>query len=235
MDEILEKLKQGVRRFRAEVYPKHADVFAQAASEPQRPHTLFIACADSRVNPNAITTSGPGEVFVTRNIGNMVPAYGEMLGGVSAVIEFAVSSLGVRHAVVCGHTECGAMKALLAPESVADMPTVTSWLKNAQTALVVAETLVDPVSGSGAGAAPKSLLELVTEQNVLLQLQHLKTHPSVARAIALGELTLSGWIYNIGTGEVSVAEEGGSTFVPVEAVSRGERPAVVLEPAPVLD
>jgi carbonic anhydrase len=218
MDEVLERLKEGVRRFRAEVYPEQAELLAHAASEPQRPHTLFIACADSRVDPIAITTSGPGEVFVLRNIGNMIPAYGEMLGGVSAVIEFAVSALGVRHAVVCGHTGCGAMKALLEPESVARMPTVASWLKNAHAALTVAETMAAHQHTGSEGTEPRAILDLLTEQNVLLQMQHLKSHPSVARAMALDELTVSGWIYNIGTGEVSIARDGERTFVPVEPV-----------------
>jgi carbonic anhydrase len=223
MDEVLEQLKEGVRRFQADVYPQQAQVFAQAASEPQRPHTLFIACADSRVDPNAITSSGPGEVFVMRNIGNMVPAYGEMLGGVSAVVEFAVSSLGVRHIVICGHTDCGAMKALLAPETVAGMPTVTSWLKNAHAALSVAETLHarDSLLESGIDQAPaRSLIDVLMEQNVLLQMQHLKTHPSVARAIAVEELTVSGWIYNIGTGEVDIAADGERGFTPIGPMSR---------------
>src|SRR5579875_2464780 len=141
MDDILEQLKDGVRKFRTEVYPERAEMFAHAASEPQKPHTLFITCADSRIDPNEITSSGTGEVFVTRNIGNMVPAYGEMLGGVSAVVEFAVSMLRVQHVVVCGHSDCGAMKALLQPESVAGLPTLTNWLTNAHAALSVAERL----------------------------------------------------------------------------------------------
>lgn len=211
MDAILEQLKDGVRRFRTEVYPQQAEMFAQAARQPQRPHTLFIACADSRVDPNAITSSGPGEVFVMRNIGNMVPAYGEMLGGVSAVVEFAVSSLKVGHVVICGHTHCGAMQALLSPESVAGMPTVQSWLKNAHAALNVAESLHER------SKADRNIADVLTEQNVLLQIQHLKTHPSVAGAMAMGELTVSGWIYNIGTGEVRIAEDGSHTFTPVDA------------------
>ena len=212
MDEVLEQLKDGVRRFQAEVYPQQADMFAQAASEKQAPHTLFITCADSRVDPNLITSSGTGEVFVTRNIGNMVPAYGEMLGGVSAVVEFAVGVLEVRHIVICGHTHCGAMQALLAPGTVANMPTVKSWLRNAHAALGVAEALDQRIVESG---GEHDLLEVLTEQNVLLQMQHLKTHPSVAGAMALGELSISGWIYNIGTGDVSVVEDGKQTFAPV--------------------
>jgi len=212
LDEVLEQLKDGVRRFQAEVYPQQADMFAQAASEKQAPHTLFITCADSRVDPNLITSSGTGEVFVTRNIGNMVPAYGEMLGGVSAVVEFAVGVLEVRHIVICGHTHCGAMQALLAPGTVANMPTVKSWLRNAHAALGVAEALDQRIVESG---GEHDLLEVLTEQNVLLQMQHLKTHPSVAAAMALGDLTISGWMYNIGTGDVSVAEDGQDTFTPV--------------------
>ncbi len=212
MDEVLQRLKEGVRRFQTEVYPQQAEVFAQAASVPQRPHTLFIACGDSRVDPIAITSSGTGEVFVTRNIGNMVPAYGDMLGGVSAVIEFAVSSLNVRHIVICGHTHCGAMHALLEPESVADMPTVKNWIENAHAALVAAETLQERTT---AITTDERMIDVLTEQNVLLQMQHLKTHPSVARAMAKGELTISGWIYCIGTGEVCVAEDGQQTFTPI--------------------
>ncbi len=212
VDEVLEQLKDGVRRFQAEVYPQRADMFTLAASEKQAPHTLFITCADSRVDPNLITSSETGEVFVTRNIGNMVPAYGEMLGGVSAVVEFAVGSLGVRHIVICGHTHCGAMQALLAPETVDAMPTVKSWLRNAHAALSIAEALDGEIAARG-GA--HDLLKVLTEQNVLLQMRHLKTHPSVAAAMARGKLTISGWIYSIGTGEVSVAEEGQNTFTPV--------------------
>jgi len=209
MENALDKLKEGVRKFRTDVYPKHADLYTRAAVEAQRPHTLFIACADSRVDPNEITQSGPGEVFVLRNIGNMVPAYGEMLGGNSAVIEFAVSALKVRHVVICGHSDCGAMKALLAPDTTRSMPTVTSWLTNAKAALTVAETLHTKSEWR------RDMLSLLTEQNVLLQLQHLKTHPAVAGAMALGELTVSGWVYDIGKGQVSIAEDGQRTFTPI--------------------
>jgi carbonic anhydrase len=213
VDEVLEQLKDGVRKFRSEVYPQRAEMYVQAAAEPQRPHTLFITCADSRIDPNEITSTGPGEVFVTRNIGNMVPAYGEMLGGVSAVIEFAVGALGVKHVVICGHSECGAMKALLTPESVDKLPTVKSWLKNAHAALTVSESLHERKGEN----SERPLIDVLTEQNVLLQLQHLKTHPSVAGALAAGHLTISGWVYDIGAGAVRVAEDGQREFVSVEA------------------
>jgi len=210
MSETLEKLKDGARQFGLEVYPSRADLYRRAVIEEQRPHTMFIACADSRVEPNEILQAGPGEVFVMRNIGNIVPAYGEMLGGVSAAIEFAVKALKVRHIAICGHTDCGAMKALLRPDSTRDMPTVTSWLTNARAALSVTETLHTKSEWR------RDILALLTEQNVLLQLQHLKTHPSVAGAMATGELTVSGWVYDIGHGQVSIAEDGQRTFTTLE-------------------
>jgi carbonic anhydrase len=212
VDEILQRLVDGVQRFQTDVFPEQAEMFAQAASEKQSPHTLFITCADSRIDPIAITSSTTGEIFVARNIGNMVPAYGEMLGGVSAVIEFAVSSLGVRHVVICGHSHCGAMQGLLNPASVAAMPTVESWLRNAHAAVPVAEALH---SNASQPRSQGSFIDTLTEQNVLLQMQHLKTHPSVAGAIAKSSLTVSGWIYNIGTGDVRIAIDGETSFTPI--------------------
>ena len=216
MQSPLDKLKEGVRRFRREVYPTEATVFQRAEAEPQRPHTLFITCADSRIDPAAITQAAPGEVFVMRNIGNLVPAFGEMVGGVSAVIEFAVQGLRVQHVAICGHSDCGAMKALLQPHSTESMPTVTSWLTNAKAALAISQSLHTRTEWRG-----RDLLSLLTEQNVLLQLQHLRTHPSVASAMALGELTISGWVYDIGRGEVRIAEGADQTFTPVEGVPTG--------------
>ncbi len=206
MDTVLEELKAGVRQFRTEVYPEHEAAYLKAASEPQRPHALFITCADSRIDPELITQSRPGELFVTRNIGNLVPAYGEMLGGVSAVIEYAVMALKVRHVVVCGHTDCGAMKGLLNPDGLENMPTVKSWLRNAQAALSVADSLANQ------DEKPTDLMRRLTEENVLLQLQHLRTHPSIAGAMAREELSISGWVYDIGLGEVRISENGGRLF-----------------------
>ncbi len=142
-DSVLEKLKDGARKFYAEVHAEKREQYQRAASTPQKPHTLVIACADSRVDVEAITSSGPGEVFVTRNVGNMVPPYSGTPGGVTAVIEYAVKALEVQHVVVCGHSDCGAMKGLLHPESTEDLPTVRYWLHHGQAALMVAESLVN--------------------------------------------------------------------------------------------
>ncbi|SNS34367.1 carbonic anhydrase [Granulicella rosea] len=212
--EILARLKDGIRRFQTEVHAENRDAYLKAGSTQQQPHTLIIACADSRVDVETITSSGPGEVFVARNIGNMVPAYGEMLGGVSAVIEYAVSALKVKHIVVVGHSDCGAMKALLSPSSTDSMPTVKSWLTNGQAALKVASSLGAP------DEKPSEKLHRLTEENVLMQVAHLKTHPSVAGALARGDVSVSGWVYEIGTGEVRIAEDGSRVFVPVIEAKR---------------
>jgi carbonic anhydrase len=211
---VLEKLKSGNRKFQIEVYAENAERYQRAATTPQQPHTLIIACADSRVDVETITSSGPGEVFVSRNVGNMVPPYGgATLGGVSAVIEYAVTALKVKHVVVCGHSDCGAMKALLNPASTDKMPTVKRWLDHGHAALMVAESNPDKDD------RPSDKMRRITEENVLMQLIHLRTHPSVAGAIARGELTTSGWVYDIGTGVVRIAEDGQRTFVPVSAAA----------------
>jgi len=216
VDAVLEELKAGVRRFRTKVYPEHEDIYLKAASEPQQPHALIVTCADSRIDIETITQSMPGDVFVTRNVGNLVPAYGEMLGGVSAVIEYAVTALKVQHVVICGHSDCGAMKGLLHPEALEKLPTVKTWLTNAHAALSVADSLAN------GDEKPMDRLQRLTEENVLLQLQHLRTHPSVAGAMAREELTISGWVYDIGKGEVRISEDGGRVFVPVTIEGESE-------------
>ncbi len=212
-DKPIDKLLEGVRRFRREVYPKNRERYEQAVAQPQRPHTLVITCADSRIDPELLTQSGPGDIFVTRNIGNLAPAYGVVLGGVSAVIEYAVQALEVSQVVVCGHTDCGAMKGLLHREKLASMPTVNAWLQNAEAALSIVEARHTFANESGK-------LEELIEENVLLQLNHLRTHPSVAGRMAQGKLALYGWVYDIGNGHVNVHEVASNKFVPI-----GEEPA----------
>jgi len=122
----------------------------------------------------------------------------------------------VQHVVVCGHSDCGAMKGLLHPEALEKMPTVKSWLRNAHAALNVASSLAK------SDEPPSALMNRVTEENVLLQMQHLRTHPSVAGAMAREELTISGWVYDIGKGEVRISEDGSRTFVPVTIEGEGK-------------
>ena len=144
-----EALVEGVLQFREQIYPGRREQFRRLASG-QRPHTLFITCADSRVVPEMITQTDPGELFVCRNIGNIVPAYGEMMGGVSAIVEYACTALGVSHVVVCGHSDCGAMKGLLNPDdpNLRRMPTVASWLRNAEAARSVVDVTRPDLEGA---------------------------------------------------------------------------------------
>ena len=205
--ESLDRLLAGVRCFRREVYPQNRERYEQAMRQPQAPYTLFITCADSRIDPELLTQSGPGDIFVSRNIGNLVPAYGQVLGGVSSVIEYAVQALGVDQIVICGHTDCGAMKGLLHREQLATMPTVDAWLRNAEAALSVVEAI------DKAANEHDKLCQLI-EQNVLLQLNHLRTHPSVAGKIAQGKLAVYGWVYDIGNGHVNIYDTASNRFVP---------------------
>ncbi|HTR05486.1 MAG TPA: carbonic anhydrase [Paraburkholderia sp.] len=196
-------LLDGVDEFTHHVFPGNKELFHSLAHS-QAPHTLFITCADSRVSPEMITQAKPGDLFVCRNIGNIVPAYGEMLGGVSAVVEFAVLALNVRQIVLCGHTDCGAMKGLASgAAATADMPTVQAWLRNAEAARSVVKTR---------GLDDNQVVQALVEENVRLQLTHLRTHPAVAARVAQGQLELQGWVYDIGHGKVTVLDEARGRF-----------------------
>ena len=211
-------LLEGVQAFSTEIFPGHRELFADLAVQ-QSPHTLFITCADSRVSPSMITQVKPGSLFVLRNIGNIVPAYGEMLGGVSAAIEYAVSAIGVDNIIVCGHSDCGAMKALLHPEQhgLAGMPTVSSWLRSAEAALAVTQALRPDDN-------EQDVLLTLVEQNVLLQLAHLRTHPAVAARVAEGRLRLQGWFYDIRHGAIWVLDEQSRRAMTVRAALAALRP-----------
>jgi carbonic anhydrase len=210
MDEVEEarqKLMRGIRSFTTDVFPEKKEAYERSVLYGQNPHTLFITCADSRIEPAVITQSEPGDIFVSRNIGNLIPAYGEMMGGISAVIEYAVSALEVKQVVICGHSDCGARKGLLKLDEVAKMPTVRSWLRNAEAALSVAQAVEQNTEGN-------ALLDMLIRQNVLLQMNHLRTHPSIAGRLAQGKVGISGWVYDIAHGTVSIYNEGSGKFEP---------------------
>lgn len=214
------RLLDGVRRFRAQVYPTRRELFDSLANG-QSPHTLFITCADSRVSPEMITQTEPGELFVCRNIGNVVPAYGQMVGGVSAVIEYACEALGVSDIVVCGHSDCGAMKALVTPDADIPrrMPTVSSWLRNAEAARSV-------VNMTHPDLDPAAKVAALVEQNVRQQLAHLRTHPSVAARLATRTIALHGWVFGIDHGTISVFDEREQELVPIEPMGASAAAAV---------
>jgi carbonic anhydrase len=197
-------LKAGVLQFRQSVFPARKALFEELA-KAQNPDALFLTCADSRVVPALITQTGPGQLFVERNPGNLVPVYSEQSVGVSASIEYAVAVLQVKHIVICGHTDCGVVKALLHPEKVADLPAVARW------------------TGFGAQARRRLLeqhpyapeeeqLRILTELNVLNQIENLSTHPSVRKALEEQRLTVHGWVYHIDSGEVRAYNANSMNF-----------------------
>jgi carbonic anhydrase len=197
----VDRILRGVSRFQREVYPEHRDLFQRLALG-QRPHALFITCADSRIDPCLLTQMKPGDLFICRVIGNVVPPYPDAVGGVSATIEYAVGVLGVEDVIVCGHTDCGVMKGVLNPEAVAALPAVSAWLQYAQPARE--------------GAGSDDLLPL-TERNVVHQLENLRTHPSVAKRLGDGDLSLHGWVYHIAEGAVTSYDAGTGRFAPAHA------------------
>lgn len=205
----MEKLIKGVEHFQARVFTERQAHFEQLASG-QSPETLFITCSDSRVNPNMITQTEPGELFILRNAGNIVPPYGASNGGEEATIEYALAALAVSDIIICGHSHCGAMKALNQPENLDDLPAVKSWLKHAEsTARVVRENYKL--------TNPDKLLNVTIQENVLMQLENLKTHPAVAAALSRDAVRLHGWVYKIETGEVFAYDHRECQFLPLRA------------------
>jgi carbonic anhydrase len=203
----MKKLVSGIVKFRGGEFESRKQLFAELANG-QSPEVLFITCADSRIDPNLITQTEPGDLFVCRNAGNIVPPHAPVTGGITASIEYAVAVLGVKHIVVCGHTDCGAMKGALNPEALKDLPHVHDWIGHSRAA-------VEVVSAKH-GQATLEELPAVIEQNVELQLQHLRTHPAVVSRISAGELELHGWVYNIETGGVTAYDADSDSFLPVE-------------------
>lgn len=194
----MEKVISGILKFKSTSYQERKKLFDELANG-QSPDVLFITCADSRIDPNLVTQTEPGDLFIIRNAGNIVPTHTRQAGGVTASIEFAVAALGVKHIVVCGHTDCGAMKGAINPDALSDLPHVQDWLDNSRAAV---ETV-----RARRGQATISELDLITEENVLLQLQHLKTHPTVAARLATGDIDLHAWVYDIEHGTVRAYDD----------------------------
>lgn len=203
-------LLKGISNFRGAVFPDNSALYQKLATEGQSPQALMISCADSRVMPETITQSGPGELFVCRNAGNIVPPFQTMNGGVSSAIEYAVVALGVRDIIVCGHSDCGAMKGLCHPELLGQMPNVAAWLKHSHAAhSIVCEAYPDTME-------EKEKIRAVAMENVVVQLDHLRTHPSVAAKLAKGEIALHGWFFDIETGAILVYDGTAKRFGEIE-------------------
>jgi carbonic anhydrase len=202
--DALARIAQGVTKFQTEIFPAQREMF-ERLKRGQDPLGMFVTCADSRVNPNLVTQTDPGEIFIERNPGNMIPPHVEFVGGVTAGVEYAMLVLKVPVIVVCGHTDCGVMKALLDPGAVHGMPGVQQWMSHGNSAR-------DRVLQELPFARREEQLQRLTEYNVLEQIENLKTHPSVNKRLRYGEIEIRGWVYDIGDGSIREANPASGSF-----------------------
>jgi carbonic anhydrase len=202
MKEIIE----GFLKFQRDVFPSRAELFKRL-STTQAPTALFVTCSDSRVVPEMLTQREPGDIFVIRNAGNIVPSHGGEPGGVTATVEYAVAVLGVSDIVICGHSDCGAMTAIAKNKDLGKLPAVAGWLRHADAAKAI--------SCSREHASPTEALNSMVRENVIAQLANIRTHPTVALGLANGTLTLHGWVYDIETGSILAFNGETRCFVPL--------------------
>jgi carbonic anhydrase len=205
--------------FEKRVFPSQTDLYARLVADGQSPKALMISCADSRVVPEQIMQAAPGDLFVCRNAGNIVPPYATSNGGVTSTVEYAVMVLGIRDIIVCGHSDCGAMKAVENPTGLDKMPNVAAWLRHSSAAAQVVEEGYPEMDKA-------ERVRAISLENVVAQLNHLRTHPSVAAGIARGEISLHGWFVDISAGQV-FGLNGEGWFEPIQ----GDMPLPVAQPA----
>ena len=202
----MKEILKGVHNFQKNIFPSRKAEFEKLAFG-QDPDVLFFTCSDSRIDPCLLTQTVPGRLFICRNAGNVVPPHNNQTGGMTASIEYAIEVLKIRHIIVCGHSDCGAMKGALAPESLEGLPHVKEWLGHCQAAAAVVK--------EKHGELNSDYLNEITQENIKLQLQHLRTHPSVAAKSATNQITLHGWMYDIETGQVLALNHATGEFEPI--------------------
>lgn len=214
----MRKLVDGIHRFQSGVFGTKKELF-ERLTKGQEPDALFITCSDSRVSPTLITQTVPGDLFILRNAGNLVPPYGPSHGGESATIEYAIEALAVKDIIICGHTHCGAMKAVLDPTGLDELPAVKGWLTYAEATRRVMKTHYKDL-------LKEDMLETCIEENVLVQIENLRTHPSVLAAMTRGALRLHAWVYEIESGNVMAFDDSTGQYLPVAEAGHGvaERP-----------
>ena len=206
----MQKLVEGIHQFQRSILGERQEMFERLA-QGQQPLALFITCSDSRIDPSLLMQTEPGELFILRTAGNIVPAYGAVAGGEAATIEYAIAVLKVQDIVICGHSHCGAMAALLNPEQVVGLPAVEALLKHAEaTRRIISENYAHITDS-------RARLMATIEENVLVQLENLRTHPSVAAALSRGDVRLHGWVYKFESGEVFAYHPEPQQFLPLSA------------------
>lgn len=205
----MQKLVEGIHQFQSGIFGSKRGLFERLV-EGQHPLALFITCSDSRINPYMLTQCDPGELFILRNAGNIIPSYGAVEGGEAATIEYAVSVLGVKDIVVCGHSHCGAMAGLLDPTQIEKLPALRSWLSRSEATHRILDENYAHVTD------PAARLTVAVEENVLVQLENLRTHPSVGAALGRRAINLHGWVYKFETGEVFGYNPTSAQFLAIE-------------------
>ena len=204
----MDKVVQGVLNFRQNVYPQNKDLFGTLAGG-QNPDILFVTCSDSRIDPNLLTGSAPGDLFICRNAGNIIPPHSNETGGMTASIEYAVAVLGVRHIIICGHTDCGAIKGALDMNQLKGLPHVKEWLGHCRSAMEIVRERNNIAHDQCLG---HEHLNEAIEENVLQQVQHIRTHPIVAAKLATNKVQIHGWVYNIESGDILCCDHNDSQF-----------------------
>jgi carbonic anhydrase len=206
----MQQLIEGVHRFRGDEFGRYEALFRRLSREGQQPHTLFITCADSRVLAELITQSNPGDLFVIKNVGNIVPPPDSAgLNSTGAAIEFAVECLGVSDIVVCGHSQCGAIAALMDSAQCKGLPHLETWL---ETAAPVREVVQTKYPHLKIGAERMRAAE---EENVLFSIERLKAYRSVERKLAEGTLRLHAWFFKIASAELFAYDAAQKQFMPI--------------------
>jgi carbonic anhydrase len=209
----VKRVLEGLTLFQQLAYPRHKDLFERLAKN-QTPQAVFIACSDSRVVPNLMVQAEPGDLFIIRNAGNIVPPAGSSYGGTTASLEYAIVALGIRDVILCGHSNCGAMQGVLHPERLERMPAVRQWVSyadRARRAAVEAHPRADD----------EALLEYVVDYNVIAQVRNILTFPFVRPLVERNELEIYGWVYDIASGRVKGLDASGRRFVPLGGDQKG--------------
>jgi carbonic anhydrase len=203
----MQKLVKGIHSFRNGYFATHRQLFEQLATSGQQPETLFITCSDSRVVPNLITNAAPGELFIIRNVGNVVPRR-DLPGGTAAAIQYAIEVLQVENIIICGHTQCGAMQAILNPERMEKLEYVKRWLAQTER---VRKVIEERYAHLGAEAR----VTAAVQENVLTQLENLREYSFIAERLEAGVLRISGWVFDLAKGEIFDYDPTNGEFLPL--------------------
>lgn len=204
----IKRIIAGLNDFQENYFKAHQDLF-ERLSQGQTPEILFITCSDSRIDPNLLTQTLPGELFIIRNLGNIIPPYGA-LNSEGAGIEYAIQALDIKEIVVCGHSHCGSMKGLLKLQSLSDeMPLVYDWLKH------FAEATRLILRDNYHGYSEEELLKIAIQTNVLTQVENLENYPAIRTRLHANKLHLHAWVYEIETGQITAYDASKGQFVPL--------------------